>query len=43
VGCDIYIPRLDEKVDMAIADFINNYDDKEKIKLLFLRRKAGEY
>ena len=43
VLCDIYIPQQDDPLDVAIAEFINNCEGREKIKLLFLKRKDGEY
>jgi len=43
VDCDIYIPNYSDKLDIAIAEFINNYPERQKIRLLFLRRKDGEY
>jgi hypothetical protein len=33
----VYIGRRDDKVDMALANFINSYLDKKKLKIMFLR------
>ena len=34
---NIYIPVKGDEVDKALGEFINNYPDKQKLKLIFLR------
>ena len=30
-------------IDQALGDFLNNYPEREKLKILFLRESAGVY
>ena len=39
----IYVPAKDDSVDMKLADFINNYPDRNKLKIMFLRESEGVY
>lgn len=39
----VYIPANDDQVDLKLADFINNYPDRDKIKIMFMRESAGVY
>ena len=39
----IYIPLKGDIVDMQLADFVNNYPDRNKLKIMFLRESAGVY
>ena len=39
----VYIPIKDDPVDTKLADFINNYPDRDKIKVIFIRESAGVY
>jgi len=39
----VYIPIIGDQVDEKLADFINNYPDRNKIKIMFLREAAGVY
>ena len=39
----VYIPIKDDGVDCKLADFINNYPDRNKLKIMFIREKAGVY
>lgn len=39
----MYIPIIGDQVDEKLADFINNYPDRNKIKIMFLREAAGVY
>ena len=41
--CTVYIPIKDDAVDCRLADFINNYPDRSKLKVMFLRQSAGVY
>lgn len=38
-----YIPRKDDQIDEALAEFINNYPEFEKMKIMFLRESNGVY
>ena len=39
----VYIPIMDDPVDCKLADFINNFPDRNKLKLMFMREQAGKY
>jgi len=39
----IYIPQKDDPVDKILADYINNYPDRQRQKLMFLRESQGVY
>lgn len=39
----IYIPHKYDKIDLALAQFINEYPEREKMKILFLRESEGVY
>ena len=39
----IYIPHKDDALDKKLAEFINNYPNKDKVKILFQREKEGVY
>lgn len=39
----IYIPIKDDPVDVKMAEFVNNYPDRTKLKLMFLRESSGIY
>ena len=41
--CTVYIPIKDDPVDCKLADFINNYPDRSKLKVIFIRESAGVY
>jgi len=43
INQDVYYPKDSDKVDVTLADFINNYPNREYIKILFLRVKEGHY
>ena len=38
-----YIPRKLDPIDVALAGVVNNYPEKEKLKILFLRESEGVY
>ena len=38
-----YIPRKSDMVDQALAKVINEYPEKERMKILFLRESEGVY
>ena len=39
----VYIPLKDDPVDVKLADFVNNYPDRNRLKIMFLRETAGVY
>lgn len=39
----IYIPVRDDPLDMKVAEYINNYPDRAKLKIMLMRESAGVY
>ena len=39
----VYIPAKDDAVDKKLAEFINNYPDRQRLKIMFLRESEGVY
>ena len=39
----IYVPLTEDPVDVKIAEYINNYPDRAKLKIMFMRESAGVY
>ena len=39
----IYVPVKDDSIDLKLAEFINNYPERHKLKILFLRETVGVY
>lgn len=39
----IYIPVRTDAVDMKLAEYINNYPDRKKLKIMFMRESEGVY
>jgi len=39
----VYIPFKGDPVDKALSEYINNYPDKRKLKIMFLRMQEGIY
>ena len=39
----VYVPVRNDDVDMKVAEFINNYPDRNKLKIMFMRESAGVY
>ena len=39
----VYIPMKDDPVDEKLADFINNYPDRQRLKIMFMRESEGVY
>ena len=33
----------DDEVDKKLADFVNNYPDRNKLKIMFMRESEGVY
>lgn len=39
----VYIPVKDDAIDRRLAEFINNYPDRQKLKIMFMRESEGVY
>jgi len=39
----VYIPVKGDPTDMKLAEFINNYPDRQKLKIMFMRESEGVY
>ena len=39
----VYIPYKGDTIDYSLAEFINNYPDRNKLKVLFIRESEGVY
>ena len=39
----VYIPVKEDPVDKKLAEYINNYPDRQKLKIMFMRESAGVY
>ena len=39
----VYIPQKGDQVDKKLAEYINNYPDRQKLKIMFLRESEGVY
>lgn len=39
----IYIPKKNDKIDAMLGEAINNFPEREKIKIMFLRESDGVY
>lgn len=39
----VYVPLKSDPVDKALSEYINSYEDRRKLKLMFLRLKEGVY
>lgn len=39
----VYIPMKDDAIDKKLAEFINNYPDRQRLKIMFLRESEGVY
>ena len=39
----VYIPVKDDSIDKRLAEFINNYPDRAKLKIMFMRESEGVY
>ena len=38
-----YVPIKDDAVDCRLADYVNNYPDRSKLKIMFVRESQGIY
>jgi hypothetical protein len=39
----VYIPVRDDQIDRKLAEYINNYPDRQKLKIMFMRESEGVY
>lgn len=39
----VYIPVKDDSIDKRLAEYINNYPDRQKLKIMFMRESEGVY
>ena len=39
----VYIPVKNDAVDKRLAEYINNYPDRQKLKIMFMRESEGVY
>lgn len=39
----VYIGKREDTVDQSLATWINNYPEKEQLKILFIRETEGVY
>jgi hypothetical protein len=42
-GSLIYYPFKGDEIDMQLADYINNYPDRSKLLVMFVRESSGVY
>ena len=39
----VYVPVKTDPIDVRIADYFNNYPDRSKVKIMFMRESSGVY
>ena len=39
----VYIPVKNDSIDRKLAEYINNYPDRQKLKIMFMRESEGVY
>ena len=39
----VYIPVKDDMIDRKLAEYINNYPERQKLKIMFMRESEGVY
>ena len=39
----VYVPIREDAVDMKLAEYINNYPDRHRLKIMFMRESEGTY
>lgn len=39
----VYIPVKDDQIDRRLAEYINNYPERSKLKIMFMRESEGVY
>ena len=39
----VYIPVKGDEIDKKLAEYINNYPDRQRLKIMFMRESSGVY
>ena len=39
----VYIPVKNDTIDRKLAEYINNFPDRSKLKIMFMRESEGVY
>ena len=39
----VYIPVKGDQIDRRLAEYINNFPDRSRLKIMFMRESAGVY
>jgi len=39
----VYIPVKDDAIDKKLAEYINNYPERNRLKIMFMRESEGIY
>ena len=39
----VYVPFKDDPIDQKVAEYINSYPDRNKLKIMFMRESEGVY
>ena len=39
----MYVPVKDDPIDRKLAEFLNNFPDRQRLKVMFLRESEGVY
>jgi hypothetical protein len=39
----VYIPVKGDEIDKKLAEYVNNYPDRQKLKIMFMRESEGVY
>ena len=39
----MYVPSTEDNIDVALAEYINNYPERAKLKIMFMRESSGVY
>ena len=39
----VYVPVKGDPVDQKIADYVNNFPDRNRLRVMFLRESEGVY
>merc|ERR1712228_924143 len=42
-GIAVYIPTKGDAIDKKLAEYINNFPDRQKLKIMFMRESDGIY
>ena len=39
----VYIGKNQDQIDLGLAEFVNKYPEREKLKIMFIRESEGVY